>query len=129
MPIANGKTSSDPAGDEPVCDCGVKLRVPLTPTLNEFVGLPVGAPDANMGSVDEDVVRGLIGVGEVGNAAEPDPPLCWDDRRRCWGRDSLSSDADRFWPCCSCLLSFSASTLALTLCITVNNSWSLDMID
>jgi len=71
------------------------------------------------------VVKGLIAVGDGGRALEPEPPFCWDDRRRCGGRPEtgdLSSGAARFWPARVCFLSFSASTLAFTLCITVNSS-------
>ena len=70
-------------------------------------------------------VRGLIAVGDGGRALELELPFCWEDRRRCGGReerDDLSSGAALFWPVMGCFLSFSASTFAFTLCITVNSS-------
>ena len=97
--------------------------MPLTPAgVNVLVGLPVAPLAESMGWL---LARGLMAVGEGGRALDPDPPFCWEDRRRCVGRDAfdLSSGAALFWPASVCLLSFSASTLAFTLCITVNSSW------
>ena len=86
-----------------------------------LVGLPVAAVVESIGWL---LVRGLIAVGDGGRALEPELPF-WEDRRRWGGRpemEDLSSGAARFWPAMVCFLSFSASTLAFTLCITVNSS-------
>jgi hypothetical protein len=52
--------------------------VPFTPAgVNAFVGLPVGPEGLDsMGREVLVVVRGLIAVGDVGTAAEPEPPRC-----------------------------------------------------
>jgi len=62
-----------------------------------------------------------MAAGDTGAGALPELPRCWDGRRR-WGGGrgaDLSSGAGRFR---FCFLSFSASTLVLTRCITVNSS-------